>query len=63
MCYFGFHGLANPINPEMASAKTHGLTNEMHLGNDGGGEPNVLIYSLYYKPTHALTLKTLLHSH
>jgi hypothetical protein len=35
---FGFHGLATPISLEMASAKTHSLTKEMHLGNEGGGE-------------------------
>jgi len=43
MCNFGFHGLATPISLKMASAKTHGLTKEMHLGNEEK-KPKVLIY-------------------
>jgi hypothetical protein len=35
MCNFGLHGLTNPISLKMASGKTHGLTKEMHLGNEG----------------------------
>jgi hypothetical protein len=46
MCNFGLHGLATQISLETASAKTHGLTNKMHLGNERRKKkkPNVLIY-------------------
>jgi hypothetical protein len=43
LCNFGFHGSATPISLKMATAKTHGLTKEMHLGNEGK-KPKVLIY-------------------
>jgi hypothetical protein len=42
MCNFDVCGLATPITLKMPSAKTHGLTKKMHLGNVEQ-KPNVLV--------------------
>jgi hypothetical protein len=51
MCNFGFHGLATPIGLKMASAKTRGLTKDMHLRNEEK-KPNVLIYTFIIIHNH-----------